>query len=424
MDFGRNDSSSSAIRNPAAGHSPYIDEKAGDWADTEADILSYLSDVTKLEAQADKAANAEQLALVLEPFLDNAETYLEALGKIADGQVTWTEIRKKFGSKVGNAIAKIRKLNAEFGSEMEQLDAKDRAAMLKIETKRQHGLAEIASELTGDLQAELWRHENKMEAIANRGEVAEKRQTIQESLRERRQKLLSRATVGSDKGIQEKIPVTIGKASLSNSVSATGTALGFGGWDGERNELQQPLSKRGLMHEFIGASPLSFSGGGIQQQQQQQYQQVTAPTIDQPPPPETNAERQYRDAANLCEVVAPTVLGSAVVFMFHSMQVAGGSVVAIGIYQIYLAAKITGQSKHRLPTAIVGAGVSIGMLASLAEPLLESQQVSDAEPRLETSIKEIQTVKKPASNSFDYLPSIALVILVFCLIFKVKGGNK
>ncbi len=423
MDFGR-DSSSVVIRNPAAGHSPYIDEKAGDWADTEADILSYLSDVTKLEAQADKAANAEQLALVLEPFLDNAETYLEALGKIADGQVTWTEIRKKFGSKVGNAIAKIRKLNAEFGSEMEQLDAKDRAAMLKIETKRQHGLAEIASELTGDLQAELWRHENKMEAIANRGEVAEKRQTIQESLRERRQKLLSRATVGSDKGIQEKIPVTIGKASLSNSVSATGTALGFGGWDGERNELQQPLSKRGLMHEFIGASPLFFSGGGIQQQQQQQYQQVTAPTIDQPPPPETNAERQYRDAANLCEVVAPTVLGSAVVFMFHSMQVAGGSVVAIGIYQIYLAAKITGQSKHRLPTAIVGAGVSIGMLASLAEPLLESQQVSDAEPRLETSIKEIQTVKKPASNSFDYLPLIALIILVFCLIFKVKGGNK
>jgi len=424
MDFGCNNSSSVVIRNPAAGHSPYIDEKAGDWADTEADILSYLSDVTKLEAMADKAANAEQLALVLEPFLDNAETYLEALGKIADGQVTWTEIRKKFGSKVGNAIAKIRKLNAEFGSEMEQLDAKDRAAMLKIETKRQHGLAEIASELTGDLQAELWRHENKMEAIANRGEVAEKRQTIQESLRERRQKLLSRATVGSDKGIQEKIPVTIGKASLSNSVSATGTARGFGGWDGERNELQQPLSKRGLMHEFIGASPLSFSGGGIQQQQQQQYQQVTAPTIDQPQPEETNAERQYRDAANLCEVVAPTVLGSAVVFMFHSMQVAGGSVVAIGIYQIYLAAKITGQSKHRLPTAIVGAGVSIGMLASLAEPLLESQQVSDAEPRLETSIKEIQTVKKPASNSFDYLPSIALVILVFCLIFKVKGGNK
>jgi hypothetical protein len=179
------------------------------------------------------------------------------------------------------------------------------------------------------------------------------------------------------------------------------------------------------MHEFIGASPLSFVGGGIQQkqQQQQQYQQVTAPEID-PQPEETNAERQYRDAANLCEVAAPAVLGSAVVFMFHSMQVAGGSVVAIGIYQIYLAAKITGQSKHRLPAAIVGGGVTLGMIASLAEPLSESQQVGDVEPRLETSIKEIQTVKNPISNSFDYLPSIALVVIVFCLMFKAKGGSK
>ncbi len=181
------------------------------------------------------------------------------------------------------------------------------------------------------------------------------------------------------------------------------------------------------MHEgFIGASPLSFMGGGQHQhqQQQQQYQTTAAPAIDQPQPEETNAERHYRDAANLCEVAAPTVLGSAVVFMFHSMQVAGGSIVAIGIYQIYLAAKITGQSKHRLPTAIVGAGVTLGMIATLAEPVTELQQVSDAEPRLETGIKEIQTVKKPASSNFDYLPSIALVLIVFCLIFKVKGGNK
>lgn len=132
------------------------------------------------------------------------------------------------------------------------------------------------------------------------------------------------------------------------------------------------------MHEgFIGASPLSFTGGGLQQHQhqQQQYQQVTAPTIDQPQPEETNAERQYRDAANFCEVVAPAAIGSAVVFMFHAMQVAGGSVAAIGIYQIYLLAKITGQSQHRLPTAIVGAGVTIGMIASLAEPVGESQRL-------------------------------------------------
>jgi len=178
------------------------------------------------------------------------------------------------------------------------------------------------------------------------------------------------------------------------------------------------------MHEFIGASPLSFVGAGIQQQQEQQYQATAVPTIDQPQPDETNAERQYRDAANLCEIVAPVAIGSAVVFAFHLMQVAGGSVVPIGIYQIYLAAKITGQSKHRLPIAIVGAGVTLGMIASLAEPLSESQQLTEAKLRLETGIKEIQTVKKPTPNNFDYLPSIALVFIVFCLIFKVKGGNK
>jgi hypothetical protein len=182
------------------------------------------------------------------------------------------------------------------------------------------------------------------------------------------------------------------------------------------------------MHEFIGSSPLSFSGGGIQQkqqqQQQQQYQVTAAPAIDQPQPEETNAERHYRDAANFCEVVAPAAIGSAVVFVFHTMQVAGGSVFAIGIYQIYLLAKITGQSQHRLPTAIVGAGVTIGMVASLAEPIAELQQASDAKIRLATGIKEIKTVKKPASNHLDYLPSVALVAIVFCLIFKVKGASK
>lgn len=230
MDFGRNNSSL-AIANPAAGHSPHVDEKASDWGGVDADILSYLSDVNQLEAFADKAANAEQLALLLEPFLDNARTYFEEMGKIADGQVTWTELRKQFGSKVANAIAKIRKLNAEFGSEMELLDAKDRATMLKIEAKRQNGLAEIASELTGDLQAELWRHENKMEAIANRGAVAEKRQSIQSELRAKRKELLDRATNGTNQGVQDKIPVLVGgQSNPSNSVSATGTARGFGGW--------------------------------------------------------------------------------------------------------------------------------------------------------------------------------------------------
>lgn len=230
MDFGRN-SGGIEIANPAAGHSSYIDEKASNWGGVDADILSYLSDVNRLEEFADKAANAEQLALLIEPFLNNARTYFEAMEKIADGQATWTELRKNFGSSVAKAIAKIRKLNAEFGSEMELLDAKDRATMLKIENKRQNGLTEIASELTQDLQAELWRHQNKMASIENRGLVAEKRKSIQESLRESRKRLLDRATNGTNQGVRDKVPVLVGgQSNPSNSVSATGTARGFGGW--------------------------------------------------------------------------------------------------------------------------------------------------------------------------------------------------
>lgn len=182
------------------------------------------------------------------------------------------------------------------------------------------------------------------------------------------------------------------------------------------------------MHEgFIGSSPLSFTGGGIQQQQQQpqqqQYRQATAPTID--PLPETNAERNYRDAANFCEVVAPAALGSAVVFAFHSMQVAGGSVFVIGLYQIYLAAKITGQSGNRWTSAIVGVGVTAGMVASLAEPVAESQQASEVKARIATGIKEIRTAGKTSPNLYlNYLPPLALSLIVFCLFLKLKGGRK
>lgn len=177
------------------------------------------------------------------------------------------------------------------------------------------------------------------------------------------------------------------------------------------------------MHEFIGSSPLSFTGGGIQQQQpqQQQYRQATAPAID--PLPETNAERNYRDAANFCEVAAPAALGSAVVFAFHSMQVAGGAIFVIGLYQIYLAAKLTGESDHRWTSAIVGLGVTGIMIASLSEPIAESRQASEAKSRITTGIEQIRAAGKPTNPMLylNYFPPIALSIIVFCLALKLKG---
>jgi hypothetical protein len=181
------------------------------------------------------------------------------------------------------------------------------------------------------------------------------------------------------------------------------------------------------MFELPGSSPLSFGGGlAAQPQQYQQSQPARQMSIqEQSQPDETNAERTYRDAANFCEVVAPAALGSAVVFAFHSMQVAGGSVFAIGLYQVYLAAKISGQSSRRLTTAIVGLGVTASMIACLAEPIGEWQQASTTKSRVTTEVKEIRTVGKVRPNlHLNYLPPIALAIIVFGLIIKLKGGRK
>ncbi|MDZ8239139.1 MAG: hypothetical protein RMZ69_18650 [Nostoc sp. ChiQUE01a] len=156
--------------------------------------------------------------------------------KLADGQVTWTELRKQFGSKVANAIAKIRKLNAEFDAEMQKVDAQDRADLLRIEQKRKNALTEIATQLHQDLQAELWRHENKISSIESRHQVSEQRQTIQEGLRARRQELLARARYGSralnpHQEQPETIPVSVASSGApASSVSASGTVRGFGNW--------------------------------------------------------------------------------------------------------------------------------------------------------------------------------------------------
>src|SRR5689334_19359129 len=119
MDFG--------IRNPLLGHSSHIDEKSQQWGGFNADILTYLSDINTLEQFADYANNANELKERLAPFLDNAKTAFETWEKLSEGQITWTELRKKYGVHIANAIAKIRKLNSEFDSEMSVIDAQDRA---------------------------------------------------------------------------------------------------------------------------------------------------------------------------------------------------------------------------------------------------------------------------------------------------------
>jgi hypothetical protein len=197
------------IINPAFGYSEKIDEKGREWGGVEENILNYLCDVTNLEKFADMANDSDQMASYLDPFLDNAEKYFEAMENISDGQVKWSELRKKFGAKVAGSIAKIRKLDSEFVAGMEVIDAQDRSDQARIEAKRQHALREIATTLQHDLQAELFRHQNKIGDITSREKVQAERQALQTIVREKRQALMSRVKHGtrSDNPPEEKIKV-------------------------------------------------------------------------------------------------------------------------------------------------------------------------------------------------------------------------
>ncbi|OUL26799.1 hypothetical protein BV378_12310 [Nostoc sp. RF31YmG] len=234
------------IRNPVMGHSSHIDEKTSAWGGFADDILLYLADINQLEQFADYANNAQELSARLEPFLDNARTAFEAMEKLTQGQVTWTELRKQYGSQVASAIAKIRKLNAEFDAQMQRVDAQDRADLLRVEQKRQHALTEIAAQLHHDLQAELWRHENKISGIENRQTITNERQVIQAGLREKRQQLLARAKYGSralepNSVPQEVIPVQNQNSAPTSSVSASGAVRG---WGAKLGNLWQKLGER------------------------------------------------------------------------------------------------------------------------------------------------------------------------------------
>ncbi|MBW4662309.1 MAG: hypothetical protein KME15_26955 [Drouetiella hepatica Uher 2000/2452] len=236
MDYG-----TTLIKNPTAAHAPAIDAKAAEWGNVEADILGYLSDVSKLEAFANAAQDAEQIASYIEPFLQNARTYFESMQQVTEGQVEWTELRKKFGSTVAKSIAKIRKLNAEFGSEMETIDAQDRANLLKIEQKRKHAIAEVAAELNHALQMEIFRHQNKISGIELRNKANQQRQTLQQSLREKRQELMQRARYGNrlNASPTEQIPVSIHQ---SNGTQRSG--ISASGQPGFWSRLWQGLGNR------------------------------------------------------------------------------------------------------------------------------------------------------------------------------------
>lgn len=226
MDFGK-----IAIANPVHGHSGSVDSRALQWGGFKSDIVEYLSDIKNLESFADAANNADELSQRVDPFLENAEKMMTALGNISQGQVKYTDMKAKYGSSIAEAIRSIRKTNAEFDATLEAIDAQDKATIAKIQQKRQHKLTEIGTQLSQDLNAELFRHKEAIANITNRQAMQTQRQTASSNLREQRQALMHRAKYGTralGEAPPEAIEVQIGEKSYDGDYLPSGLSRSWG----------------------------------------------------------------------------------------------------------------------------------------------------------------------------------------------------
>jgi len=222
MDFG-----ATAIANPVYGHASSIDSRAAQWGGFKGDILEYLRDIKNLEQFANSAQDAEELSLRVEPFLENAEKMMTALGNISQGQVKFTELKSKYGNTVAEAIRAIRTTNAQFDASMERIDAEDKSAIAKIEQKRRHKLAEIGTQLSQDMAAEAFRHKEAIAGINNRQSMQSERQAASSNLRSQRQALMQRARHGSralGEAPPESIEVNLQDKDYGTEYSPSGTS--------------------------------------------------------------------------------------------------------------------------------------------------------------------------------------------------------
>ncbi len=182
--------------NPATGHSPNLDNKVKTFSGLDGDITTYLSDPDKLGELATAANKAHEMGEFTQPFLDNVTKYLGGLTKVVEGQTEFAKLRKKFGSKVSEAIAKIRQLDREFTTDLEVIDAKDRAAAAKIQQRRQNTLKEVAVNLQQDLQLQAWKHQNNLQTAQRKLKTSQERSQIQSELAEKRRALMEKVRYG------------------------------------------------------------------------------------------------------------------------------------------------------------------------------------------------------------------------------------
>ncbi|MBW4662308.1 MAG: hypothetical protein KME15_26950 [Drouetiella hepatica Uher 2000/2452] len=164
-------------------------------------------------------------------------------------------------------------------------------------------------------------------------------------------------------------------------------------------------------------SPFITEGLSQPTRQQQQSEPIV--------PPERNRGRGFRRSGNACEVAAGASLNSAIIFLFHLLQVHPlGLLVALGCSHFYFVATAFGEGHDRLiGNAMTGASAGVAGLSALSEPIgewLEAKQSQDAATQ---QIQELYSPQTPVINGSAVLILLAITSVVLMAI-SMQGKSR
>ncbi|HEY9631724.1 MAG TPA: hypothetical protein V6C84_30905 [Coleofasciculaceae cyanobacterium] len=140
-------------------------------------------------------------------------------------------------------------------------------------------------------------------------------------------------------------------------------------------------------------TPSPFSMEGLGQPIRQQHQQQPVPAAI----PERNKGRGFRRSGNACEVAAGASLNSAIIFLFHLLQVHPlGLVVALGVSHFYFLGTAFGEGRDRLlANCMTGASAGVASISALNEPIGEWIEARQSESAAE---EQLQAWYSPQSS--------------------------
>jgi hypothetical protein len=158
--------------------------------------------------------------------------------------------------------------------------------------------------------------------------------------------------------------------------------------------------------------------GEIQQQKQQQQPEPQAT-------PERNKGRNLRRAGNACEIAAGASLNSAIVFLFHFMQVHPiGLILALGVSHAYFTATAWGEGQDRfVANVMTGCSAGLAAVCSLSEPIGEWLEARESRS---TAVSDLQTIytaaEQPQIISTGWILILGVVLTLG--IAAIGGGGK